>query len=154
MESLRTCAKWSVVLAAMLGLAGAEARADALYGITDLGTLSGQSSSVATSINNSGQVVGISYNSSDGSFGANVFVPEGPPRFDQTGNGAESFLYSNGQMSQTNPTDGVATSINNSGQVVGGDYVSINDSGQYVGGGAPESIPAIQACPTNWLAAV
>ena len=49
-------------------LASSPASADAIYTITDLGTLSGQSSSVATSINNLGQVVGISYNSADGYF--------------------------------------------------------------------------------------
>jgi hypothetical protein len=94
MKALRTCCGLGVFLTAMaaMGLAGAEARADGLYRITDLGALSGQSSSVATGINNNGQVVGISYNSSDGSFGGNVFSPGGPPRFDQTGNGAESFL--------------------------------------------------------------
>jgi len=132
-----------------LGLGGTETRADALYGITDLGTLSGQPSSVATGINNNGQVVGISYNSSNGSFGANVFVPAGPPRFDQTGSGAESFLYSNGQMSQINPTDGLAMSINNSGQVVGGDYVSINSSGQYVGGGGAGVYPGNENMPNQ-----
>jgi hypothetical protein len=71
MKSLRTSGGWGVFLAIMLGLGsgGSEVRADALHGITDLGTLSGQSSSVATGINDNGQVVGISYNSSDGSFG-------------------------------------------------------------------------------------
>ena len=57
--------------ALVLALTGPTARADALYTITDLGTLSGQSSSVATSINNQGQVVGISYNGSDGYFASN-----------------------------------------------------------------------------------
>ena len=108
--------------------------ADAIYSITDLGTLSGQSSSVATSINNQGQVVGISYNAADGYFGtSNNPSSASPARFQQSGNGAESFLYSNGQMSQINPTGGLAMSINSSGQVVGGPYSSINDSGQYVG---------------------
>ena len=50
-----------------------------------------------------------------------------------TGGGAESFLYGNGQTTQINPTGGLAMSINNSGQVVGGPYSSINGSGQYVG---------------------
>lgn len=94
----------------------------------------GQSSSVATSINNQGQVVGISYNSSDGYFASNVSGPAAPPRFAVTGPGAQSFLCSDGQMTQINPVGGLAMSINNSGQVVGGPYSSINDSGQYVGG--------------------
>jgi hypothetical protein len=54
----RGCLLVSVAL--WFGMADASARADALYTITNLGTLPGQSSSVATSINNSGQVVGIS----------------------------------------------------------------------------------------------
>jgi uncharacterized membrane protein len=57
----------------MACLTGRNARADALYTITNLGTLSGQSSSVATSINDQGQVVGISYNGSDGSFAESVY---------------------------------------------------------------------------------
>jgi hypothetical protein len=36
-------------------------------------------------------------------------------------------------MSQISPINGLAISVNNSGQAVGGDYVSINNSGQYVG---------------------
>ena len=131
MKSLRTCAKWGVFLAILvgLGLEGSEARADPLYGITNLGTLSGQSSSVATSINNNGQVVGISYNSSDGYF-TDVFpLTANPPRFTETGTGAQSFLYSNGQMTQINPTGGLAMSINNSGQSVGGQYSIHQQSG-------------------------
>ncbi len=123
---------WASIL--ITAVSGPAALADGLYTITDLGTLSGQSSSVATSINNQGQVVGVSYNSSDGSFASSIAGGQAPPRFDQTGNGAQSFLFSNGQMTQINPTGGLAVSINNSAQVVGGPYSSINDSGQYVGG--------------------
>ncbi len=126
---------WAVVVLA-LATSGRSASADGIYSITGLGTLSGQSSSVATSINNSGQVVGISYNSSDGNFASGVSVggPSAPPRFNQTGDGAQSFLYSNGHMTQIDPLGGPAMSINNLGQVVGGPYSSINDLGQYVGG--------------------
>ncbi len=120
--------------ASMACLTGRNARADALYTITNLGTLSGQSSSVATSINDQGQVVGISYNASDGTFADSVSGTAQPPRFTQTGNGAESFLYSNGQMTQISPTGGLAMSINSLGQVVGGEYASVNSLGQYVGG--------------------
>jgi hypothetical protein len=136
MKSLRTCGSWGVFLTVVVssGLGWSEARADALYSITNLGTLSGQSSSVATSINNSGQVVGISYNSSDGNF-TDVFTQTAnPPRFTETGTGAQSFLYSNGQMFQITPTGGLAMSINDSGQAVGGQYSAINNPGQYVGG--------------------
>jgi hypothetical protein len=59
-----------------------------------------------------------------------------PPRFSVAGDGAQSFLYSGGQLTSINPTGGLAMSINNSGQVVGGPYSSVNDAGQYVGGGA------------------
>ena len=115
-------------------LAGSPAWADPLYTIANLGTLSGQSSSVATSINNSGQVVGISYNSSDGSFASGVYGQATPPRFSVAGDGAQSFLYSGGQLTSMNPIGGLAMSINDSGQVVGGQYSSMNDAGQYVGG--------------------
>ena len=130
--SRHSLAVWTFALLA--GLSQTSAKADPIYTITDLGTLSGQSSSVATSINNQGQVVGISYNSSDGYFTAVYPASGSPPRFTQTGNGAESFLYNNGQTTQINPTGGLAMSINDSGQVVGGQYTSINGSGQYVGG--------------------
>jgi hypothetical protein len=38
-------------------------------------------------------------------------------------------------MSQISPAGGLAMSINDSGQVVGGPFTSINNTGQYVGGG-------------------
>ncbi len=124
---------WAAIVLGMAS-AGGIARADGIYSITGLGTLSGQSSSVATSINNSGQVVGISYNSSDGYFATGLSGPSAPPRFSQSGDGAQSFLYSSGQMTQISPVGGLAMSINNLGQVVGGSHSSINDQGQYVGG--------------------
>ncbi len=129
--SILICTVMCLVVVATSG-----ARADALYTITDLGTLSGQSSSAATSINNQGQVVGISYNSSDGYFASNTSGPAEPPRFVVAGSGAQSFLYGNGQITQINPVGGLAGSINDSGQVVGGPYASINNNGQYVGGAA------------------
>jgi probable HAF family extracellular repeat protein len=143
MSTFRINGGRGVLLIAILGAAfvaaGADARADAMYTITGLGTLPGQSSSVAMGINNEGQVVGISYNSANGYFattnGTDNNPPSAwPPTFITTGNGAQSFLYSNGQMSQINPIGGLATAINNSGQVVGGNNASINDSGQYVTG--------------------
>ena len=79
-------------------------------------------------------MVGISYNNSDGYFAETLSGSGEPPRFQQTGGGAQSFLYNNGQTSEINPMGGLAMSINASGQVVGGQYTSINDSGQYVGG--------------------
>jgi probable HAF family extracellular repeat protein len=124
---------WLFLLAG--ALSARSAFADPLYTITDLGTLPGQTSSVATGINNQGQVVGISYNNSDGHFGTSSSPPTaGPPRFWQSGSGAGSFLYSHGQMTQVSPVGGLAMSINDSGQVVGGQYSSINNLGQYVGG--------------------
>ena len=68
--SCRLLVLWASALIA--AISGSDALADGLYTITDLGTLSGQSSSVATAINNQGQVVGMSYNSSDGSFASGV----------------------------------------------------------------------------------
>ncbi len=73
--------------------------------MTDLGTLPGESDSIAYAINGSGQVVG-----------------ESSP--DQYGNdGSHAFLYSNGQMIDLGTPAGysasIATAINNSGQIVG-----------------------------------
>ena len=51
--------------------------------IRDLGTLPGTTSMTATAINNSGQVVGVSYNASDGTFGPGLGA--GPPRFHMSG---------------------------------------------------------------------
>jgi uncharacterized membrane protein len=118
-----------VALTACLG--GSRAKADPMYSIVGLGTLPGTTQSIATGINASGQVTGVSYNSSDGTWGSGAVLLPYNVSYDA---GAKSFLYSNGQMTQINPTDGPANAINNSGQVVGGDYTSINDQGQYVGG--------------------
>ncbi|MDG3007218.1 hypothetical protein [Paludisphaera mucosa] len=110
----------------------AEARA-VPYKIVDLGTLPGTSSSVATSINNQGQVVGISYNDGDGVYAPLIRANANPGRFLGNGDGARSFLSDGSTMTSIAPTGGLATSINDSGQVVGGAYTSINNSGQYVG---------------------
>jgi probable HAF family extracellular repeat protein len=124
------------VFAVLFGLALAGSlpdivRADALYTITGLGTLPGTTQSIATGINASGQITGVSYTSSNGTWtAAGVLYPL---NISYDG-GAQSFLYSSGQMTQINPVDGPANAINASGQVVGGHYSSINDSGQYVGG--------------------
>jgi probable HAF family extracellular repeat protein len=98
--------------------------ASSVYTITDLGTLPGTSYSIATGINDSGQIVGYSYNVTNNGLGPNTDV--------------QFFLYSNGRMTPITPLGGgVPTAINNSGQVVGGKYSSINDSGQTVEPGAP-----------------
>lgn len=74
MTPLPRLAQWGrrIFSLSLLALAtcvgGRQANADPLYTITDLGTLPGMNSSVATAINNNGQVVGISYNSSDATF--------------------------------------------------------------------------------------
>ena len=114
----------------VLGSSGREAWADPLYTITDLGILPGTTQSIATGINASGQVTGVSYTSSDGTWEASGVLYPLNVSYDA---GAKSFLYSNGQMVQINPVDGPANAINDSGQVVGGHYSSINDAGQYVG---------------------
>ncbi len=125
------------VLLSVLGLvlAATEARSSP-YSITGLGTLPGTSQSVAMAINNQGQVAGISYNSGDGTFGKldyeGSYSDVTPARFHAVGDGAQSFLYSNGGMTQISPNGGLATSINDSGQAVGGPNTSINNAGRYV----------------------
>jgi uncharacterized membrane protein len=141
----------AALLLGVLPLGLGSARADALYTIRDLGTLPGTSMSVATGINNQGQVVGISYNPQDGTFG----LPGGhdeimPPFFSASGNGAQSFLNGNGTLTQIYPKDGLATAINDSGVVIGGPYSSINSSGQYVGGPA-SGVNAGSNSPPNRL---
>ena len=78
-----------------------ESRAE-LYSVTDLGTLGGPQS-VATAINNAGQVVGYSY------------IPGYP--------NVQTFVYSNGTMRSLGTVSGPSTNqpsgINKSGQVVG-----------------------------------
>ncbi|APW63743.1 hypothetical protein [Paludisphaera borealis] len=132
-----------LAFAALLTLAASEARAVPMYTIRDLGTLPDKSNSVATSINNQGQVVGISYNDADGKF----YVPSQGPGYSQSGTGTQSFLYDNGKTTRIDPTGGPALSINDHGQVVGGEFVSINNVGQYVaspgvGVGSSNSGPA------------
>jgi probable HAF family extracellular repeat protein len=77
--------------------------------MSDLGTLGG--SSVASGINNSGQVVGYSYTSGSGVYHA--------------------FLYSGGVMSDLGTLGGgvsLASGINNSGQVVGDSQTTGNEA--------------------------
>ncbi len=122
--------RWILVGLAFLGSAGQPASADPLYTITDLGTLPGTTQSIATGINASGQIAGVSYSSSNGTWKALGILAPLNTSYDA---GAQSFLYSNGQMTQIHPVDGPANAINDSGQAVGGHYTSINDAGQYVG---------------------
>lgn len=85
----------------VLGFATSEsANAASLYSVTDLGTLSGSSGSLATGINDSGQVIG--YSTNDGPFRA--------------------FLWENGVMTDLGTLGGThsqAWGINDLGQVVG-----------------------------------
>jgi hypothetical protein len=73
---------------------------------------------------------GVSYTGSDGAWTATGVLGQLGISYDA---GAQSFLYTNGQMTTINPTDGPAIAINDAGQVVGGHFTSINNSGQYVG---------------------
>jgi hypothetical protein len=119
-----------LAFASLLTLAALEARAVPLYTIQDLGTLPGKANSIATSINNQDQVVGLSYNGADGQ----VYDNGTRYRFSLTGAGAQSFLYDKGKTTRIAPVGGPALAINDHGQVVGGPYASINNAGQYVGG--------------------
>ena len=116
-----------VTFAAWAGTAGASP----MYNIVDLGTLPGTTQSIATGINASGQVVGVSYSSSDGTYTPNTALQYLNISYDA---GAKSFLYSGGQTTQISPTGGPVNAINNDGQVVGGNDSSLNNAGQYVGG--------------------
>lgn len=115
--------RWAslALLVVALGPVAATARADRMYSIADLGTLPGTTSSVAKSINNSGQVVGVSYNTETND--------HGQIGYDSS---AQSFQSHGGSLRQIQPVGGLATSINDSGQSVGGPYSAINNRGQYV----------------------
>jgi probable HAF family extracellular repeat protein len=103
--------RWGWTIAAIALLSTSVEASSISYTITDLGTLPGTSLSIATGINDSGQIVGYANNAT----------------------GSQSFLYSNGQMTPiSDPVSGVpAGGINNAGQIVSqGEY--INNSGQVV----------------------
>jgi uncharacterized membrane protein len=121
------------------------------YTITSLGTLPGTSQSVATAINNQGQIVGITFNGRDGYYGYDDYggPPIAPARYHTNSTDAQSFVYSNGQMAPIEPTGGLAMSINDSGQVVGGRYSSINNAGQYVGGPGSGIVTGIYSGPNE-----
>lgn len=109
-----------------------------MYTITDLGTLPGATSSIATGINDAGQVVGYS--------GNNVsYMPTSADPYN-TASDPRSFLYSNGQLSQVaNPYNGSfgnlpTGSINDAGQVAAVNQ-SINASGQVVSSFQPIQVP-------------
>ena len=96
----------SILLLAMVVLAGSSVCAEIQYDIIDLGLLDGYDGSRAWSINNNNQIVGAAFN--------------GPPDygnravlFDVTGGGNNIGLEFGGDAS-------AALSINNSGQIVGG----------------------------------
>lgn len=93
----------AITLTAISVTASKSALAVSLYSLTDLGSLTGQPYSIATGINDSGEVT---INSQYG-----------------------SFFYSNGSLQKINPLPGdnqlAVTSINNLGQVVGN---SVNNS--------------------------
>ena len=123
-----------------------------IYSITDLGTFSGGTYSIAYGINNSGQVVGDSVNSnstsraflySDGTITDLGSLPDDSAVLAYGINNSaqvvgrstnlqgrdSAFLYSNGTMQNLGTLGGnstTATSINNSGQMVG--YSLIDDS--------------------------
>src|SRR5262249_52476928 len=89
----------ALVALALLGPTGRVASADPLYTITDLGTPPGTRQSVATGINASGRVAGVSYTSSDGTWRSGIVLGAAlPPFYDAQ---AQSFVqqrpYASGQ---------------------------------------------------------
>jgi probable HAF family extracellular repeat protein len=121
-------------------------RADILYGVTEIGSLAGSRGSIATAINNAGQIVGYSEyspGSGDHAFVDNNgqiqdlgFLPGGDSSAafainnvgQITGQATPSagapvpFYYSNGQMQQIGPSlgaSGSGSAINDRGQVTG-----------------------------------
>lgn len=114
-RTVGVCRRSSVVFVMTVAavLIGREAKADALYTIQSLGTLPGAAASEAAGINDKGQIVGESSDSSGTIVGA--------------------FLYSNGQMTQITPIGGGSpVAINNYGQVAWTPNSGINDAGQIV----------------------
>ena len=132
------CASSFCLAALTIAMRAGSLQAEPMYSITNLGTMPRQNSSVATAINNVGQVVGVSYTTPWGGGYSQNFAIDSGSRF-QTGQPVlgvalpQSFLYSGGQMTEISPPGEYATAINNSGQVVGGSWGSINDSGQFIG---------------------
>ena len=133
-----------ILLVLLLASATGNAWGGYLYTVTDLGVLSGGTESVACGINNKGQVVGYSDTANGNNhaflysggvltdlgvlsggvwseaYGINdngVVVGESYP---SGGSYAQAFVYSGGTM-QYLGVQGVASSINNAGQIVGGD---------------------------------
>ncbi len=115
MRSIR--GHWKCVILGMLGLLAlttTKAHASAMYSVTGLGILPGTTQSLAVGINSSGQVIGVSYNTS------------------LNDSDAQSFLYSSGSLTRVSPVGGgPAKAINDSGVIVGGSNMSINNSGEY-----------------------
>jgi probable HAF family extracellular repeat protein len=91
-----------------------------VYTVTDLGVISGDDASVATSINNKGDIAGYSYLT--------------------TASGSHPFVWSNGVLTNLAPgSTGRAFSINDSGQIAG--------LSPFSGGGC---FPAITGRPVVW----
>ncbi|QSJ19501.1 DUF3466 family protein [Nostoc sp. UHCC 0702] len=107
------------------------ADAASLYSLTDLGSLTGETFSYASGINNSGQVI----------------INGG---LDST----RAFIYSNGQLNEISPLPGddsiAVTDINNFGQVVGNSGNSTSYSGNHAliySGGTTQSLGGIEGIP-------
>ena len=120
-----------LVVIAMLTLAAREARASAMYTVTELTTLSG------SKLNDMGQVVGTGY--------VGGYAPDAP---------TYALLYNSygpnaGQTEVVGPANSQGLSINQSGQVVGVSFQ--NGSSAYYTYGAQTSLPGGQGSNANGI---
>jgi probable HAF family extracellular repeat protein len=126
---------------AMASVGGAaSAQNSPAYTVTDLGTLGG-TGSVATAINDAGQVVGKAYTA-----GAPI-----------TGGTYHAFLYSGGVMQDLGTLggpDSYACGINNAGQVVGSSNTPSYDHAFLYSGGVMQDLGTLPGMPDSGASAI
>src|ERR1017187_8441589 len=103
---------WFAILI-FIPFAASRAGAAAMYAVTDLGTMPGYSSSIATGINNRGQIVGYCNTGNNWDSTSQAFL-------------YYSFGYMQGLGSLPGLTSSFATGINDNGFVVGYCYNEVN----------------------------